>query len=169
MLEVDQSLDEDPAYDIGGFVARAGGWESSGIVDTSSIWGPGWFLIGIQAGSLILESEDGMLGDRAVTFEREGGQLLRVKIPAPDLAGPVGAGRPAPHPQRFDWRARISALIARIDPRNSNVEPASSTIFALTSRPAVWQDGARRPAVWDCRPTHPAGPVIRGVSPTEES
>jgi hypothetical protein len=35
----------------------------------------------VQAGSLILEREDGTLGDRAVTFEREGGQLLRVKIP----------------------------------------------------------------------------------------
>ena len=81
VLEVDQSLDEDPAYDIGGFVARAGGWESSGIVDASSIWGPGWFFIDIQAGSLILESENGLLGDRAVTFEREGGQLLRVQIP----------------------------------------------------------------------------------------
>jgi hypothetical protein len=81
VLEVDQSLDEDPAYDVGGFVARAGGWESSGIIDASSIWGPGWFLIDVQAGSLILESEDGMLGNAAVTFEREGGQLLRVHIP----------------------------------------------------------------------------------------
>jgi hypothetical protein len=81
VLEVDQSLDEDPAYDVGGFVARSGGWESSGIIDASSMWGPGWFLIDVQAGSLILESEPGMLGDRAVVFEREGGQLLRVKIP----------------------------------------------------------------------------------------
>ena len=56
-------------------------WESSGIIDASSIWGPGWFLIDVQAGSLILQREDGTLGDRAVTFEREGGQLLRVKIP----------------------------------------------------------------------------------------
>jgi hypothetical protein len=81
VLEVDQSLDEDPAYDVGGFVAGAGGWESSGIVDASSIWGPGWFLIDVQAGSLILESEPGFLGPNAVVFEREGGQLLRVHIP----------------------------------------------------------------------------------------
>jgi hypothetical protein len=81
VLEVDQGLDEDPAYDVGGFVARSGGWESSGIIDASSIWGPDWYLIDVQAGSLILESEPGMLGDRAVVFEREGGQLLRVKIP----------------------------------------------------------------------------------------
>ena len=81
VLEVDQSLDENPAYDVGGFVSRAGGWESSGIVDASSIWGPGWFLLDVQAGSLILESEAGFLGPNAVTFEREGGQLLRVHIP----------------------------------------------------------------------------------------
>ena len=81
VLEVDQSLDGDPAYDVGTAVAGAGGWESSGIIDASSLWGPDWFLIDIQAGTLILESEPGFLGPNAVTFEREGGQLLRVKIP----------------------------------------------------------------------------------------
>jgi hypothetical protein len=82
VIEVDQALDETPGYDIDpAGAANRGAWESSGIVDASSIWGPGWFLIDVQAGSLILEREDGMLGDRAVTFEREGGQLLRVKIP----------------------------------------------------------------------------------------
>ena len=81
VLEVDQSLDGDPRYDVGTAVAGAGGWESSGIIDASSIWGPGWFLLDIQAGSLILESEPGFLGPNAVTFEREGGQLLRVYIP----------------------------------------------------------------------------------------
>ncbi|MBA2263549.1 MAG: hypothetical protein H0W10_02680 [Chloroflexi bacterium] len=81
VLEVDQSLDGNPAYDIGASVAGKGGWESSGIIDASSIWGPGWFLIDVQAGSLILESERGTLGGRPVVFEREGGQLLRVKLP----------------------------------------------------------------------------------------
>jgi hypothetical protein len=82
VLEVDQSLDETPGYDVDpSAAANRGAWESSGITDASSIWGPGWFLVDVQAGSLILEREDGMLGDRAVTFEREGGQLLRVKIP----------------------------------------------------------------------------------------
>ena len=71
----------DPRYDVGTAVAGAGGWESSGIIDASSIWGPGWFLIDVQAGTLILESEAGFLGPNAVTFEREGGQLLRVRIP----------------------------------------------------------------------------------------
>ncbi len=81
VLEVDQSLDGNPAYDVGSVMAGKGGWESSGIIDASSIWGPGWFLVDIQAGSLILETEAGFLGPRAVTFEREGGQLLRVYIP----------------------------------------------------------------------------------------
>jgi hypothetical protein len=83
VLEVDQSLDETLGYDVDKTTDKAnrGAWESSGIIDASSIWGAGWFLIDVQAGSLILQSEEGVLHDRAVTFEREGGQLLRVKIP----------------------------------------------------------------------------------------
>jgi hypothetical protein len=83
VLEVDQSLDgADPTYDVGGGIARRGAWESSGIIDASSIWGEGWFLVDVQAGSLILESTVGTLGGVTVQFEREGGQLLRVKIPS---------------------------------------------------------------------------------------
>jgi len=82
VIEVDQSLDETAGYDVdGGAAARKGAWESSGIIDASSIWGAGWFLIDVQAGSLILESTAGTLGGISVQFEREGGQLLRVKIP----------------------------------------------------------------------------------------
>lgn len=82
VLEVDQSLDETPGYDVdSGGAARRGAWESSGIIDASSIWGDDWFLLDVQAGSLILESTAGTLGGIAVQFEREGGQLLRVKIP----------------------------------------------------------------------------------------
>jgi hypothetical protein len=82
VLEVDQSLDETPGYDVDtASAARRGAWESSGIIDASSVWGEGWFLIDVQAGSLILESTAGTLGGVSVQFEREGGQLLRVKIP----------------------------------------------------------------------------------------
>jgi hypothetical protein len=82
VLEVDQSLDETPGYDVDtGAAARRGAWESSGIIDASSIWGAGWFLLDVQAGSLILESTAGTLGGLSVQLEREGGQLLRVKIP----------------------------------------------------------------------------------------
>lgn len=82
VIEVDQALDETPGYDVdSGAAARKGAWESSGIIDASSIWGDGWFLLDVQAGSLILESTPGTLGGVSVQFEREGGQLLRVKIP----------------------------------------------------------------------------------------
>lgn len=77
VAKVDQSLDNLAGYDQSSALARAGGWESSGIVDVSRVFGEGWFLVDVQAGSLILETEtrDG------VTYEREGGQLLLVRIP----------------------------------------------------------------------------------------
>ncbi len=78
VAKVNQSLDEAPGYDVdSSAAARAGAWESSGIVDASAAFGPGWFLVDIQAGSLILESVPG----NGVVFEREGGQLLAIKIP----------------------------------------------------------------------------------------
>ena len=81
VLEVDQALDESAGDVDASGAARRGAWESSGIIDASEIWGEGWFLLDVQAGSYILESTPGTLGDRAVVFEREGGQLLRVYIP----------------------------------------------------------------------------------------
>ena len=57
--------------------APLGDWESSGIVDASSVAGPGWFYTNVQAHSLFIQQErrDG------ITFKREGGQLLLVRIP----------------------------------------------------------------------------------------
>jgi hypothetical protein len=54
-----------------------GAWESSGIVDASDAFGPGAFLVDVQAGTLVVESE--VRG--TLTYEREGGQLLLVRIP----------------------------------------------------------------------------------------
>jgi hypothetical protein len=65
---VDQSLD--PA-------ARLGAWESSGIVDVSDVFGEDMFLVDVQAGTLIVDEE--VRG--TLTYQREGGQLLLVKIP----------------------------------------------------------------------------------------
>jgi hypothetical protein len=77
VAKVNQSQDEGPNdVDTSG-AARAGAWESSGIVDASSAFGPDWFLVDIQAGSLILES----VPSGSVVLEREGGQLLAIKIP----------------------------------------------------------------------------------------
>jgi hypothetical protein len=70
VARVDQSLD--PA-------ARQGAWESSGIIDAQKAFGRGWFLVDVQAGTLVLDREpDPRTGG---FFEREGGQLLRIYIP----------------------------------------------------------------------------------------
>lgn len=54
-----------------------GQWEGSGIVDASAVFGPGWFYTAVQAHSVLIQQEkrDG------VTYKREAGQLLLVKIP----------------------------------------------------------------------------------------
>ena len=54
-----------------------GAWESSGIIDASAAFGEDWFLVDIQAGTLVVEREQ----RGSLTYEREGGQLLLVKIP----------------------------------------------------------------------------------------
>ncbi|HEX9838507.1 MAG TPA: alkaline phosphatase PhoX [Anaerolineales bacterium] len=74
--EVDQSLV--PA-------SPKGNWESSGIVDVSAIFGPGTWLVNVQAHSLFVESELRTVtvgtASGPITFKREGGQLLLLKIP----------------------------------------------------------------------------------------
>ncbi len=54
-----------------------GAWESSGIVDVSDVFGKDMFLADVQAGTLIVDEE--VRG--TLTYQREGGQLLLVKIP----------------------------------------------------------------------------------------
>jgi hypothetical protein len=54
-----------------------GSWETSGIIDASSIAGPGWFLAVVQAHTINVQQET-----RAGTlYKREAGQLLLIKIP----------------------------------------------------------------------------------------
>lgn len=75
VAEVDQSADPD---------AELGSWESSGIVDASRFFGPGAFLVDVQAHTLFLTTDlldvDGD-GEPDVTRKREGGQLLLLRIP----------------------------------------------------------------------------------------
>jgi hypothetical protein len=65
-----------------------GAWESSGIVDASEAFGPGAFLIAVQAHTLWVEKRTGIdtlfddNSDPDFTFKREGGQLLLVRVPA---------------------------------------------------------------------------------------
>ena len=74
---VDQSAD--PA-------ARLGAWESSGVVDVSSVFGPGAWLVDIQAHSIFVDTElRSVTGPGGVTgtllFKREAGQLLLLRVP----------------------------------------------------------------------------------------
>jgi hypothetical protein len=80
VAEVDQSLT--PA-------SPKGAWESSGIVDASAIFGPGAWLLTVQAHTLWIESELRSVTDTTrnppvtgdVMFKREGGQLLLLMVP----------------------------------------------------------------------------------------
>lgn len=80
VAEVDQS--QDPA-------AREGTWESSGIVDASAVYGPGTWLLNVQAHTLFVEQETRIITDTTrnppatgpVVFKREGGQLLLLTVP----------------------------------------------------------------------------------------
>ena len=77
MAKVDQSADEGPTDVDPSGLSRWGDWESTGIVDVSSIFGPGKFLINIQAHTLWIEKES----VAGWTNKREGGQMLLITIP----------------------------------------------------------------------------------------
>jgi len=76
VAEVDQSLMP---------LSPKGNWESSGIVDVSAIFGPGTWLLNVQAHSLFVETEVRTVtvgsASGPITFKREGGQLILLKIP----------------------------------------------------------------------------------------
>ena len=59
-------------------LANQGNWESSGIVDASAAFGPGWFYTNVQAHSVLVKSEKRADG---ITYKQEAGQLLLIKIP----------------------------------------------------------------------------------------
>lgn len=85
VVKVDQSADGGPT-DVDGRQAGAlGAWESSGIVDASEAFGPGAFLITVQAGTLWVEQAPGDDnngdGQADFTYKRSGGQLLLIRIP----------------------------------------------------------------------------------------
>jgi hypothetical protein len=101
VVKVNQGLDELAGYDVdppdraGAIPSPAfpispgnwGAWETSGIVDASAAFGPGSFLIDVQAHTLWVDKADGFdtpfdadsIPD--FSFKREGGQLLLLRIP----------------------------------------------------------------------------------------
>ena len=103
VAKVDQSTDEstnatrpdvdpadNPPFASGSFPISPGNWgvwESSGIVDASAAFGPGAFLIDVQAHTFWVDSAPGddtfidTNSDPDFTDKREGGQLLLIRIP----------------------------------------------------------------------------------------
>jgi hypothetical protein len=75
--KVNQSADEGPTDEDAAPVGNLGAWESSGIVDASSVFGPGAFLVDVQAGTLVIDEE--VRG--TLTYQRDGGQLGLLRIP----------------------------------------------------------------------------------------
>jgi uncharacterized protein DUF839 len=85
VAKVDQSLDgQGTDVDLRA-PGNLGAWESTGIVDASAAFGPGAFLINVQAHTLWVEQAPGddNNGDGLpdFTYKREGGQLLLIRIP----------------------------------------------------------------------------------------
>jgi hypothetical protein len=75
---VNQSADEGPTdVDSATTPGALGSWESTGVVDASSIFGPGAFLINVQAHTLWIEQS----AAPDWTNKREGGQLMLLRIP----------------------------------------------------------------------------------------
>jgi hypothetical protein len=70
VAEVDQSMSP---------VVNKGTWESSGIVDASAVFGPGAFLVDVQAHSW--DDPAGIGNDAPAVPKRERGQLLLIKVP----------------------------------------------------------------------------------------
>jgi hypothetical protein len=82
---VDQSADEGPTDVDAAPAGRLGAWESSGVVDVSSAFGPDTFMVTVQAHTLWVEKapgpDDVAPAGPDYTFKREGGQLVLIKIP----------------------------------------------------------------------------------------
>jgi hypothetical protein len=86
VAKVDQSADEGPTdVDDRTSASNLGAWESTGVVDASKAFGPGAFLINVQAHTLWVEKAPGddNNGDLEpdFTYKREGGQLALIRIP----------------------------------------------------------------------------------------
>jgi len=85
VVKVDQSADGGPTDVDGRPAGNWGAWESSGIVDASAAFGPGTFLIDVQAATLWVEKAPGDDnngdGQPDFTYKRAGGQLALLRIP----------------------------------------------------------------------------------------
>jgi hypothetical protein len=83
---VDQSADEGGTdVDSTTTAGKWGAWESTGVVDVSSVFGADTFLVNVQAHTLWVDKaagDDNFAPSGAdFTYKREGGQLVLIKIP----------------------------------------------------------------------------------------
>jgi hypothetical protein len=76
VMWVDQSADEGPTDKDPQSRGNLGAWEASGIIDASGVFGPGAFLLDVQAHTLWVDTAPGP----DWTYKREGGQLLLVRL-----------------------------------------------------------------------------------------
>jgi hypothetical protein len=85
VVKIDQSADGGPTDVDGRAPGNWGAWETSGIVDASEAFGPGSFLLNVQAHTLWVEKAPGddnnNDGQPDFTYKREGGQMSLVRIP----------------------------------------------------------------------------------------
>jgi hypothetical protein len=85
VVKINQAADGGPTDVDGRPAGNLGAWETTGIVDASAAFGPGMFLINVQAHTLWVEKAPGEdnNGDNQpdFTYKREGGQLLLIYIP----------------------------------------------------------------------------------------
>jgi hypothetical protein len=81
VAKVNQSADEGPTDVDAAARGNLGAWESSGIVDASSVFGAGAFLVDVQAGTLVIDEEVRVEGPHTLTYQRDGGQLGLLRIP----------------------------------------------------------------------------------------
>lgn len=72
-------------------IANKGAWESSGIVDVSRIFGPGSFLIDVQAHGWDMDAGTG--NDAPAVPKRERGQLLLLKVTGETAAASTHHGK----------------------------------------------------------------------------
>ena len=82
VAEVDQSMSP---------ITNKGAWESSGIVDASSVLGAGAFLVDVQAHGWDTPVPGG--NDPPAVQQREHGQLLVLRVPGEGVNAPPGIGK----------------------------------------------------------------------------
>ncbi len=85
VVKINQSADGGTTDVDGRPAGNWGAWETTGIIDASEAFGPGAFLINVQAHTLWVEKAPGEDNNGDLqpdfTYKREGGQLLLVYIP----------------------------------------------------------------------------------------